>query len=100
MQKIIISLCLLFIVYIFISCSEDSNPLDSNKQYDCEGNYPLVNTACNDSVLFSSDRFIGTSFAPSVYIMHKDGGGIRALTNEYFTFGATYSVNNSITIFA
>ena len=91
MNRRLISIILLFISYIFVSCSEESNPLDSDKQYDWEGNYPLVNTACNDSVLFSSDRFIGTSFAPSVYIMHKSGSGMHAISDQLFTFGGSWS---------
>jgi len=91
MKKRFISFVIIFIGYVFVSCSEDSNPINSNKQNDWEGNYPLVNTACNDSVLFSSDRFIGTSFAPSVYIMHKSGSGMRAISDQLFTFGGSWS---------
>lgn len=92
MNKIIISLLLLFVGFIFITCSDDdSNPINPNVQKDWEGNYPLVNTACNESILFSSDRFIGTSFAPSVYIMHKSGSGMHAISDQLFTFGGSWS---------
>lgn len=92
MKRKIVPLIILSLSFILISCSEDdSNPLNSNKQYDWEGEVGKYNTAYWDSVLFTSTRYLGTSFAPNIYIMSKDGNGIRALTNEYFTFGATYS---------
>ena len=83
---------LTFALIFLASCNKGSNPISgSNEIIDWEGNYPLVNTACNDSILFSSDRYIGTSYAPSVYIMHKSGSGIHSLTNHMFTFGASWS---------
>jgi Tol biopolymer transport system component len=85
-------LILIFTIIFLTSCNKDNNPVsDNNNIIDWEGNSPLVNTDCNDSVLFSSDRYIGTNFAPSVYIMHKGGTGIHALTNGVFTFGASWS---------
>jgi Tol biopolymer transport system component len=83
---------ILFIIF-FSSCKKNKNPVSNNNNdvIDWEGNYPLVNTACNDSILFSSDRYIGTSYAPSVYIMHKNGSGLHALTNKGFAFGASWS---------
>lgn len=81
------------IVILFItSCNKSNNPVSmSNEVFDWEGNYPKINTSCNDSILFSSDRFIGTNYAPSVYIMHRSGSGIHALTNQWFTSGASWS---------
>lgn len=91
-NKIFAVLTIINLVLLLSSCSkDDSNPVSSNKQYDWEGEIGKYNTAYWDSVLFTSTRYLGTSFAPNIYIMHKDGSGIRALTNEYFTFGATYS---------
>jgi len=87
---------LLFIFFISIlllsSCSkDDSNPVSVNKQYDWEGEVGKFNYAYEDSILFTSARCEGTPYAPNIYIMSKDGNGIRPLTNKYFTFGACYS---------
>ena len=85
------------IVFLYLalsSCEKPGDPLSpppSSPFIDWEGHYPAINSAYADSVLFTSDRYIGTSFAPSVYIMHKSGRGIHALINQWFTFGASWS---------
>lgn len=88
----LIALCL---GLVLSSCEKNADPISSNDPLtsitDWEGNYPLINTACTDSILFCSDRCIGTAFAPSVYVMYKGGSGVRALTNQWFTFGASWS---------
>jgi len=91
-MKLYLILISIFTVISLTSCNRDNNPVsDNNNIIDWEGNYPLVNTAYNDDVLFSSDRYIGTNFAPSVYIMHRGGTGIHALTDGVFAFGASWS---------
>jgi TolB protein len=75
----------------FCACSHE-NPLNADfKQKDWEGQSPNYNEAYRDSILFTSDRHLGTAFAPSIYMMNKDGSGIRGLTKEWFTFGAKWS---------
>ncbi|MCB0541618.1 MAG: PD40 domain-containing protein, partial [Bacteroidetes bacterium] len=62
-----------------------------NEFIDNTGNIPQYNEAYADSILFTSSRGIGSSFIPSIHIMYKDGSGIRSLTSEWFTFGASWS---------
>jgi Tol biopolymer transport system component len=91
-KKILLITSILSLFLIFTSCSKnDSNPLNSYKKYDWDGEIGKYNYAYDDSLLFTSARSEGTNFAPNIYIMHKDGSGIRPLTNNYFTFGACYS---------
>lgn len=85
------SACLLTLMVSILSCEKDRNPISSHGFDDGSGNTPQYNEASADSILFTSSRTIGTSFIPSVHIMYKDGSGIRSLTNEWFTFGATWS---------
>lgn len=74
------------------SCKKNSSPTSSDgNAVDWEGHYPLVNVACADSILCASTRYLGTSFAPSVYILYKDGSGMRTLTTQWFTFAASWS---------
>jgi len=91
MKKLGLFISVLITIF-FGSCDRNSNPVSGNgKTIDWEGNYPAVNTVCLDSILCASDRFIGTSFAPSVYIMNKNGSGMHALTNQWYTFAASWS---------
>lgn len=83
---------LIITILVFNSC--DKNPvatIENKNLTDWEGEIGKFNTAYNDSILFASTRHLGTNFAPSIYIMHKDGTGMRALTNKYYTFNAIYS---------
>lgn len=91
-NNLIKTILLIITISVFNSC--DKNPVATivqNNLTDWEGEIGKFNTAYNDSILFSSSIHLGTNFAPSVYIMHKDGSGIRALTNKYYTFNAKYS---------
>jgi|GEM_PF-4221554 len=91
MKKIVFALSL-FMLLLTQSCSNNINPVSAgSSQKDWEGNYPQFNTAYKDSLLCASTRGIGTSFEPSVFILNKDGSGMHALTNNWFTFGASWS---------
>jgi Tol biopolymer transport system component len=81
----------LYSTLLFNSCSENSNPVAVNKEYDWEGETGLYNTAYEDSILFTSARCEGTYMAPCIYIMGKDGSGIRPLVSSYFSFAPCYS---------
>ena len=86
---VILSLCFLLVL---ASCKKNSSPTSSDgNSVDWEGHYPSVNIACADSILCASTRYLGTSYAPSVYILYKDGSGMRALTTQWFTFAASWS---------
>jgi Tol biopolymer transport system component len=91
-NKLFAVLATISVVLLLSSCSkDDSNPISLNKQYDWEGEIGKINYAYEDSILFTSARCEGTPYAPNIYIMNKDGNGIRPLTKNYFTFGASYS---------
>lgn len=85
------SVCLFILMVTLSSCEKDTNPISIGDTDDDLGNNLQYNEAYTDSILFTSSRAIGTSFAPSVHIMYKDGSGIRSLTTEWFTFGASWS---------
>jgi 3-oxoacyl-[acyl-carrier protein] reductase len=80
------------VAFVFFWACSQKNPLNTDfDQKDWEGHAPNYNEACRDSILFTSNRHLGTAFAPSIYIMNKDGSGTRSLTKEWFTFGARWS---------
>lgn len=85
------SVYLITLMAVLFSCEKDTNPISSNEFNNDLGNTPQYNEAYADSILFTSSRGIGTSFKPSIHIMYKDGSGIRSLTKEWFTFGASWS---------
>jgi Tol biopolymer transport system component len=95
MRKHILSEAFLFsILFVFFTgCRESTDdPITPTlPQYDWEGESGKYNEPYRDSILFNSDRYLGTSFAPSVYMMYKDGSGINARTTQWFTFAATWS---------
>jgi TolB protein len=77
---------------LLTGCKKDStSPEDQQNTIDWEGNYPSVNTAYQDSILFTSDRYIGTHLSPSIYISSINGTGIRSLTNQYFSINPSWS---------
>lgn len=92
MTKVIIIkiiICWMFSI-VFFSC--DENPISSkNGISNWEGHGSEFNIEYSEHILFTSDRFIGTSFAPSVYVMSSDGSDIKALTSNWFTGGASWS---------
>jgi Tol biopolymer transport system component len=84
----------IFYVVIFLgfwSCSPENPTGTDSGLTDWEGHAPNYNEAYRDSILFTSARHLGTAFAPSIYLMYKDGSGMRSLTKEWFTFGACWS---------
>ncbi len=84
---------LLLALFGAIHCNRDSNPLTphNNPTIDWEGHYPQTNSATQNEILISSDRFLNTSFAPSVHILDLSDNSVRGLLNYYFTSGASWS---------
>jgi len=94
MEKKYFSLILVFITLFILQACKDSNDTSVSPmthEYDWEGEVGKFNEPYRDSIIFNSDRSIGTAFAPSVHMMYKDGTGIHAKTTEWFTFGACWS---------
>jgi Tol biopolymer transport system component len=85
-------LAILCLGLVLSSCKKDSDPVSANQSaIDWEGNYPLINTAYSDSIIFDSNRYLGTNYAPCLYIAHKSGSGVRPLMNTGFTMFAGWS---------
>jgi len=91
------TLFLVVVVSCAVDCERDANPLSppnpppSQSSIDWEGNYPQVNTGTQNEILFSSDRFLNTSFAPSVHVTDVSDKNVHGLLNFYFTSGASWS---------
>jgi Tol biopolymer transport system component len=45
----------------------------------------------NDSILFLTDRSLGSGPVPSVHLMHWSGSGMHSVTNQWVTFSASWS---------
>ena len=77
------SIMYILFTLILFSCNSETElitpPENTNLNY---------NSAYEDSVLFTSTR---GPFAPGIYIMHKDGTGMRNLNRQWFTFWARWS---------
>jgi len=89
-MKILIVYMIFLSSILFISCNENVTQPEAGPK-DWEGNYPQVNTAYEDYILFASDRFMGTNWAPSVYTMKKDGTNMHAMTTNWSTLCASWS---------
>lgn len=68
------------LLLIFASCQQESIPVQST-----DSNFNLV---YDDSILFVSTRGI---FDPGIFILCKDGSGIRDLKRNWFTFNPRWS---------
>ncbi len=84
------SLNFLLISFFLFSC-DNSNPVSSGSVIDWEGHGNVYNEPYRDSILFVSTRAIGTSYAPTLHLMYKDGGGIHALLDSGNAYMAAWS---------
>jgi len=92
-MKLLHLLIIPFVMFTFLSCDKSKdNPITSTEPTsDWEGDISKYNEPYRDSVLFNSTRYDGTNFVPSVNIMYKDGSGIHAIVNDWYTFAACWS---------
>jgi len=90
-MKYFLHLFFLSVTILLTGCDNPVTEDISSNQQDWEGNYPSVNEGYQDSIVFTSYRYAGTSFAPSVHIANQNGNGIRALTTQWFTSFPSWS---------
>ena len=93
MKSIPFYLILLVAILAYSSCDRDANPIAVDTLNDWEGGNYVFNEPYRDSIVFCSERFLETAFAPSIYIMNRDGSGIRSLSDRWFTYAPSWSPN-------
>jgi Tol biopolymer transport system component len=85
------NLSYLFLSLLLVYACNDNPLSNEDTVINWEGHEGEFNYEVEESILFCSDRCVGTQFIPSVHIMKNDGSGIKALTTSWFTFGASWS---------
>jgi Tol biopolymer transport system component len=92
------SICSLFIFAITLSCSmlfscctTKDNSQSPEAPVNWEGHESMTNQPYQDSILFASWRRLGNSYSPTVYLVYKDGSGIRPLTDSLNITFASWS---------
>ena len=90
MRKMMFSFFLLFAI-ILSSCNSNNEVVTPDNNI--MSNY---NTAFEDSVLFQTTRGM---YAPGIYIMNKDGCGMRCIYKEWFAYNARWSSDKRQIIF-